>query len=483
MECEGGWWPAIRPAKMSAAKPMPRDATLGDAIGLAFRQLKNIDDDEHDDYDGDSSDDGSEQYTMQRLRTISAGTSGATWDSPLTRCQPKRPIIAKVDLAQDETTMEIPDGYYYYQKNRNEQTESSEPTLRASHVNVNSLHTDVSDVHTTSDVYSAPLCIDTPEISMRGGDNGDSIGEYVDATKTMKHVHFDLAPDFYSADQYRDVQADWIQGLETFAEGTAMHARFIDGESNEEDTKIASTDKHHGMTTMGNGANWVKPVEDVICSPCGAPMASDEEPWVVTCWCGDLSCDRSCTLGQIQRGREREKAQSHQATQDDGEAAMPLELEEFDCEELHVADAPRVIKIALDSGAGSHVVAPADLEGYTLEPSPASMRGKGFVAANGGRIDNLGQCHLKLTEEGGGRDMRTTVQVADVSRPLMSVSQICDAHPHNRVVCNEQEGVVMRGNTVMARYPRCGGLYVAELQMAEASVVKPAGFRGPGNKR
>ena len=162
---------------------------------------------------------------------------------------------------------------------------------------------------------------------------------------------------------------------------------------------------------------------------------------------------------------------------------MPLEMETFDQDELHVADATRMVKVALDSGAGSHVMSPADLEGYALEPSPASVRGKGFVAANGGRIDNLGQCHLKLTEEDGGHNMRTTVQVADVSRPLMSVSQICDAHPENRVVFNAKEGLVMRGNSVLVRYPRCGGLYVAELEMSEAVAAKPAGFRGQGSKR
>ena len=80
-------------------------------------------------------------------------------------------------------------------------------------------------------------------------------------------------------------------------------------------------------------------------------------------------------MGQIQRGKE-------QAEGDD--QAMPLEMEELDQEELHMANPVRIIKVALDSGAGSHVMSPADLEGYTLEPSPASIRGKGFVAASGG---------------------------------------------------------------------------------------------------
>ncbi len=138
-----------------------------------------------------------------------------------------------------------------------------------------------------------------------------------------------------------------------------------------------------------------------------------------------------------------------------------------------------MVKVAIDSGAGSHVMPPADLEGYALEPSPASIRGKGFVAANGGRIDNLGQCHIKMGQK-GENGMKTTVQVAEVSRPLMSVSQICDAHSDNRVIFSASEGIVMRNGTVLARYPRCGGLYVAEMEIDDA---KPAGFRGQGIQR
>jgi hypothetical protein len=76
--------------------------------------------------------------------------------------------------------------------------------------------------------------------------------------------------------------------------------------------------------------------------------------------------------------------------------------------------------------------------------------------------------------------MKTTVQVADVSRPLMSVSQICDANPDNQVIFTAKEGVVKRGDTILARYPRCGGLYVAELEMNDASTGRPTGFPGPG---
>jgi len=159
----------------------------------------------------------------------------------------------------------------------------------------------------------------------------------------------------------------------------------------------------------------------------------------------------------------------------------PLELEPFE-DELHaVTPAVKMVRVAIDSGAGSHVMAPGDLEGYTLEPSPASIRGKGFIAANGGKIDNLGQCHLKLADPNGGGGLKTTVQIAEVSRPLMSVSQICDAHLENEVRFNAKEGVVVRNGRVLARYPRSGGLYVAELEVSDAS--QPADFRRQGTKQ
>ena len=160
---------------------------------------------------------------------------------------------------------------------------------------------------------------------------------------------------------------------------------------------------------------------------------------------------------------------------------LPLEAEELD-DEVHVAETKRVVKIAIDSGAGSHVMSPSDLEGYNLEPSPASIRGKGFVAANGGRIDNLGQCHIKVGQRGDS-GMKTTVQVAEVSRPLMSVSQICDAHSDNRVIFTAAEGIVVRNGQILARYPRSGGLYVAEMEIDDVGTTKPAGFPGQGTKR
>ena len=89
-------------------------------------------------------------------------------------------------------------------------------------------------------------------------------------------------------------------------------------------------------------------------------------------------------------------------------------------------DAPKSIKIAIDSGGGDHV-AGADLVGTNLVmPSAGSRNGRHFVAANGDRILNRGEAKLKLNDPNAGTILNSTFQVADVTRALYSVSKMCD---------------------------------------------------------
>ena len=46
--------------------------------------------------------------------------------------------------------------------------------------------------------------------------------------------------------------------------------------------------------------------------------------------------------------------------------------------------------------------------------------------SDGGAIPNLGQKSLNLVDESVGRDLSSIVQIAAVTRPLMSVGKICD---------------------------------------------------------
>ena len=85
---------------------------------------------------------------------------------------------------------------------------------------------------------------------------------------------------------------------------------------------------------------------------------------------------------------------------------------------------------------------------------------------NGERIPNQGQVNLKL-EAGNGEDevnnISTTFQVARVTRPLMSVSRICDTGL--TATFDKEKAVVRdaRGRTVCI-FKRQGGLYVSRMK-------------------
>ena len=88
----------------------------------------------------------------------------------------------------------------------------------------------------------------------------------------------------------------------------------------------------------------------------------------------------------------------------------------------------RDFEVILDSGACTHVIDAEDAPGYRLEESPGSRRGATFVVGNGEHIPNEGQMTLRLdstTSDGTSSPIASTFQVAEVARPIMSVSRMC----------------------------------------------------------
>ncbi len=156
-----------------------------------------------------------------------------------------------------------------------------------------------------------------------------------------------------------------------------------------------------------------------------------------------------------------------------------FELDDTD-ELLAAAEArPRVIRVALDSGAGDHVASPDDVEGLVVEESPGSKADKHFIAANGQRIRNCGQVQATMMDKQLGTSFGSTFQVAEVSRPLYSVSKMCDAGA--TVEIDAKQALVKKGGRVLARFVRQGGLYLAEFTMTPR---KPAtDFAGQGARR
>ncbi len=139
--------------------------------------------------------------------------------------------------------------------------------------------------------------------------------------------------------------------------------------------------------------------------------------------------------------------------------------------EVNVSDAAEdeyiLIEIALDSGAGDHVMARVDAPGYEVKESAGSRRGQNFLGAGGHRMPNEGQMILSLLAPSGkdGEEAISSIfQVSGVTRPLWSVSKICDAGYTARFNKWRVEILDDKQNVVCV-VERQGGLYVARMKL------------------
>ena len=81
--------------------------------------------------------------------------------------------------------------------------------------------------------------------------------------------------------------------------------------------------------------------------------------------------------------------------------------------------------ITADSGAGDPVIPRRMVNSKKVRPSAGSRRGLHYVSATDHRIPNVGEINLEFqTEE--GYDESIIFQVADVNKPLMSISDRVD---------------------------------------------------------
>ena len=86
------------------------------------------------------------------------------------------------------------------------------------------------------------------------------------------------------------------------------------------------------------------------------------------------------------------------------------------------------------------IAPPSMATGVAIEESEMSRKGQPFIAADQGRIENQGQQSIHITTN-EGRGGLTRVQIGDVNRPLMAVSQMCDAG--NYVLFTSEGGSVL----------------------------------------
>ena len=146
-----------------------------------------------------------------------------------------------------------------------------------------------------------------------------------------------------------------------------------------------------------------------------------------------------------------------------------LQMEEMPVNTVDEAPSTLPFEVVLESGAAEHVADNIDAPGYNVEPSPGSKAGLGFIAANGEKIPNRGQMHVKLGAS-KGVELTSTFQVCNTTRPLWSVGRICDSG--RTITFNSQGAKIVHSDTgrELCTFQRSEGLYVGNL-----SLMKPDG--------
>ena len=119
----------------------------------------------------------------------------------------------------------------------------------------------------------------------------------------------------------------------------------------------------------------------------------------------------------------------------------------------------------VDSGASAPVAPPSMAPNVPIQPSEGSRRGQKFTSASKHKIKNLGQQSIKAcTEEGAMTNV--LFQVAEVTKPLVSVSALCEKG--NRVIFGKAGGVVqnLRTGRETPFYKR-NGIYVLSMWLLD----------------
>ena len=130
-------------------------------------------------------------------------------------------------------------------------------------------------------------------------------------------------------------------------------------------------------------------------------------------------------------------------------------------------EAKRWVKVSsvVDSGASTAVAPPSMAPNVPIVPSEGSKRGQKWTSASKHKLKNLGQQSIHAcTESGSMTDV--LFQVAEVSKPLISVSALCERG--NRVIFGRAGGVVQNIRTGrQTPFYRQNGIYVLSLWMLD----------------
>ena len=123
------------------------------------------------------------------------------------------------------------------------------------------------------------------------------------------------------------------------------------------------------------------------------------------------------------------------------------------------------VEMTLDTGATVHAMDILDLPGFVIEESPGSRAGQKFQAAGGKLIDNEGQVMLTMIAPGMATELVCNVQIAKVTRPLLSVTKMTESGKVT-VVCDKDKALVLDDKKrTVATFEKNGGLYTAMMRI------------------
>jgi hypothetical protein len=163
---------------------------------------------------------------------------------------------------------------------------------------------------------------------------------------------------------------------------------------------------------------------------------------------------------------------------------VPMQLHSFwgieEGAELNVAEEePEYIEVemTLDTGATVHAADRVDFPGCHVLESPGSRAGQHFQTAAKKTIPNEGQANIALSTN--GVEMAMMVQIAKISRPLLSVTKMTESGDLT-VLCKKDEALILdaKGKTVAA-FPKRGGLYICMMKYKNPRYQSPEDFPRP----
>ncbi len=131
------------------------------------------------------------------------------------------------------------------------------------------------------------------------------------------------------------------------------------------------------------------------------------------------------------------------------------------------------VSATVDSGAAANVLPEAMFPQIALKESEGSRKGQYWVAANGGRIANKGEklVHFQTTE---GAERSVKFQVADVTKPLISVVKITEAG-NDVILSKSNPRIVNRKTGEVTNLRRESNVFILDMWVMEQQVFNRQG--------